>query len=34
VTCTEVMVAGEAQGRILATNVFERQGGKWKVRFS
>ena len=32
VTCTEVMAVGDNTGRILATNVFERQGGQWKVR--
>ncbi len=31
VTCTEVMAVGDNTGRILATNVFERQGGQWKV---
>jgi len=32
VTCTEVMAVGDNTGRILATNVFEQQGGQWKVR--
>ena len=31
VTCTEVMAVGDNTGRILATNVFERQSGQWKV---
>ena len=31
VTCVEVMDAGDSRGRIVATNVFEKQGGKWKI---
>lgn len=31
VTCQEVVRAGGTMGRILATNVFERQGGAWKI---
>ena len=31
VTCMEIMEASESRGRILATNVFEKQGGKWKI---
>ena len=27
----EVMRKGELQGRMAATNVFERQGGEWKI---
>lgn len=31
VTCVEVVDADDAKGRILATNVFEKQGGRWKI---
>lgn len=31
VTCLEVVRAGGTTGRILATNVFERQDGTWKI---
>lgn len=31
VTCVEVVEADESTGRVLATNVFERQGGRWKL---
>ena len=32
VTCVEVMDAGDSKGKIVATNVFERQqGGGWKI---
>ena len=31
VTCVEVVESGEVTGRVLATNVFERQGGAWKL---
>jgi translation initiation factor 2A len=29
VTCTEVVEADDARGRTAATNIFEKQGGKW-----
>ncbi|KAI8463005.1 MAG: hypothetical protein J3K34DRAFT_445629 [Monoraphidium minutum] len=29
VTCTEVVEADDNRGRTIATNVFEKQGGKW-----
>ncbi|CAK0783492.1 hypothetical protein CVIRNUC_006691 [Coccomyxa viridis] len=29
VTCTEVMEAGNSRGRTIATNVFEKQEGRW-----
>ena len=31
VTCTEIVDATDTMGRIVATNVFEKQGGKWKI---
>jgi len=31
VTCVEVLDAGDSQGKVVATNVFEKQGGKWKI---
>jgi hypothetical protein len=31
VTCVELTEAGDSKGRIVATNVFERQGGAWKL---
>lgn len=32
VTCIEVVDAGDSTGRIMATNVFEKQDdGKWKI---
>ncbi|GBG00627.1 hypothetical protein Rsub_13381 [Raphidocelis subcapitata] len=31
VTCTEVVDADDSQGRTIATNVFEKQGGKWVI---
>lgn len=31
VTCVEVTESGEGRGRIAATNVFEKQGGAWKL---
>lgn len=31
VTCVEIMNAGEATGRTIATNIFEKQGGMWKI---
>eukprot|EP00887_Chlorella_sp_A99_P002915 scaffold6.g2915.t1 len=31
VTCVEVLEAAESRGRIVATNVFEKQDGKWKI---
>lgn len=31
VTCVEVMEADESRGRVAATNVFERQDGKWRI---
>jgi hypothetical protein len=31
VTCVEVMESGDSKGRILATNIFQKQGGKWKI---
>lgn len=31
VTCVEVMNAGNATGRTVATNIFERQNGEWKL---
>ncbi|DBA72446.1 hypothetical protein WJX79_001674 [Trebouxia sp. C0005] len=31
VTCVEVMNAGNATGRTVATNVFEKQSGEWKL---
>ena len=31
VTCVEVLDADDSQGRIVATNIFEKQGGKWKI---
>ena len=31
VTCVELTEAGDSKGRIAATNVFERQGGAWKL---
>ena len=30
-TCVEVVDTGEGKGRVMATNVFERQGGAWKL---
>lgn len=29
VTCVEVLEAADSRGRVVATNVFERQGGRW-----
>ncbi|CAL5220593.1 g2633 [Coccomyxa viridis] len=31
VTCVEIMEAGDSRGRTVATNVFERQNGKWVI---
>lgn len=31
VTCLELMDAADSRGRILATNIFEKQEGKWKL---
>lgn len=31
VTCIEVIEASETQGRIAATNIFEKQKGKWRI---
>ncbi|GFH05787.1 UVR domain-containing protein [Haematococcus lacustris] len=31
VTCVEVINADDSQGRITATNIFEKQDGKWKI---
>lgn len=31
VTCIEIVQAGGSKGRILATNVFEKQDGVWKI---
>lgn len=31
VTCVEIVDAGDTKGRIAATNVFEKQNGKWKI---
>jgi hypothetical protein len=31
VTCLEIMEASDSRGRILATNIFEKQGGQWKI---
>lgn len=31
VTCVEVIEADDSQGRIAATNIFEKQDGKWKI---
>ncbi|KAL0049882.1 hypothetical protein WJX82_011628 [Trebouxia sp. C0006] len=31
VTCVEVMNAGNATGRTVATNIFEKQNGRWKL---
>lgn len=31
VTCTEIVDGGDSKGRIVATNVFEKQKGKWKL---
>ncbi|GFR49368.1 hypothetical protein Agub_g11394 [Astrephomene gubernaculifera] len=31
VTCVEVVDADDSRGRILATNVFEKQGGVWRI---
>ncbi|KAI3433936.1 hypothetical protein D9Q98_003738 [Chlorella vulgaris] len=31
VTCLEITESGESRGRIAATNVFEKQGGAWKL---
>jgi ketosteroid isomerase-like protein len=31
VTCVEVVEAGDSRGRVAATNVFEKQQGKWKI---
>lgn len=31
VTCTEMMDAGDTRGRIVATNVFEKQGNTWRM---
>eukprot|EP00197_Chlamydomonas_leiostraca_P011393 CAMPEP_0202867756 /NCGR_PEP_ID=MMETSP1391-20130828/9606_1 /ASSEMBLY_ACC=CAM_ASM_000867 /TAXON_ID=1034604 /ORGANISM="Chlamydomonas leiostraca, Strain SAG 11-49" /LENGTH=211 /DNA_ID=CAMNT_0049547819 /DNA_START=20 /DNA_END=655 /DNA_ORIENTATION=+ len=31
VTCVEVMDADDSKGRIVATNIFEKQNGKWVI---
>ena len=31
VTCVEVIDAGDSRGRMVATNIFEKQGGQWKL---
>jgi translation initiation factor 2A len=31
VTCVEVIDADDSVGRIVATNIFERQGGRWVI---
>jgi len=31
VTCIERMDAGDSHGRVMATNVFEKQGRDWKI---
>lgn len=31
VTCTEVVEADDSQGRTVATNIFEKQGGRWVI---
>ncbi|GIL79642.1 hypothetical protein Vretimale_12340 [Volvox reticuliferus] len=31
VTCVEIIDADDSEGRIVATNVFEKQGGVWRI---
>ena len=31
VTCTEIVDADDSMGRVVATNIFELQEGKWKM---
>jgi translation initiation factor 2A len=31
VTCLEVMDGEDSRGRLIATNVFEKQNGKWVI---
>lgn len=31
VTCREMIYAGESTGRLTATNVFEKQNGRWVI---
>ncbi|GLI68139.1 hypothetical protein VaNZ11_012475 [Volvox africanus] len=31
VTCVEIIDADDSEGRIVATNVFEKQGGAWRI---
>lgn len=30
-TCLETVDAGDSRGRVIATNVFEKQDGRWKI---
>lgn len=31
VTCSEMVNAADTRGRIIATNIFEKQGGSWRI---
>ena len=31
VTCTEIVNADDAAGRVVATNIFEKQEGRWRM---
>jgi translation initiation factor 2A len=31
ITCVETVEAGDSRGRVIATNGFEKQNGRWKI---